>query len=199
MARDWTQIGPSSASLQAPPPPRNDTPAPRYAATIYSGKSYRNVFTRLFWDPASIEFEDEYLVALALSARIFSITNHLSVEVEANVAHRFGNADIWEFSLPVFLRWDDFPWNDSLYTTFGLALIGPSIVTEISDSERRKAHADKGSHFLNTFIPEITLSPPDDRNFAFIARVHHRSGIFGLINGVSGGSSYVSLGVRYRF
>ena len=148
------------------------------------------------WDK---EFENEYVLAAAFSVRLFDLTEHLSLELEANVARRFGDAELWEFALPLVFRWDYFPWNDYVYTTIGLAVIGPSYATEISDSERRKAHNEKGSKLLNYFAPEITLSPPDNPSFAFIGRVHHRSGAFGLINGVSGGSSYVSLGVRYRF
>ena len=202
-AASWTPLTPPQL---AEAPPRqveilspSIPPTPAYALSAYVGRSPSGRFTKIFYAPWEKELEDEHLVALAVSARLFNLTEHLSLEVEANVSRRFGNADHWEFAVPLLLRWDGFPWNDVLYTTFALAIMGPSYATEVSASEREKSHNDKGSHWLNYFAPEITVSPPGDRNFSFFARIHHRSGIFGLINGVSGGSSYVSLGVRYRF
>ena len=208
-ARPWTPVGQGFSLLADVPPPASKPetsvtkfdggrPTP-YAVTVYAGKSVRGRFTKLFWAPWDTDLENDYLLALSLSARLFELTDHLSLEIEANVARRFGEAELWEFAVPLILRWDDFPWNDTVYTTIGLSFLGPSYATEISATERRKSHNDKGSHWLNFFAPEITLSPPDDPGFAFVGRIHHRSGAFGLINGVSGGSSYVSLGVRYRF
>lgn len=207
IARPWTPLATADSQVaEASESGRRDEtsvtnlePRPPYAATVYAGKSIGNRLTTFLATPWESRFENEYVVSVSLSARLFELTDRLSLEVEANISRRFGNAELWEFAVPLFLRWDDFPWNDAIYTTVGLSLIGPSYATEISKTERRKSHNDRGSHWLNFFAPEITLSPPDNRNFEFVARVHHRSGIFGLINGVSGGSSYGSLGLRYRF
>lgn len=171
----------------------------RHAITVYTGKSIPKDFTSIFYAPWEIVFENTYLLALAVSTRLWSLDEHLDIELEASAARRFGDAELWEFAAALFLRWDGFPWNDVVYTTVGLGILGPSFATEISETERNKSGNGKGSKLLNYFAPEITLSPPDNRDFAFIARLHHRSGVFGLFDGVSGGSNFLALGVRYRF
>jgi hypothetical protein len=52
---------------------------------------------------------------------------------------------------------------------------------------------------LHNFSPEITFADPDNKNVELVLRLHHRSGIFGLIDGVSTGSTFVTTGIRVRF
>jgi hypothetical protein len=46
---------------------------------------------------------------------------------------------------------------------------------------------------------ELAFAPPSQPNWSVFLRVHHRSGVHGLFNGVSGGSNFLALGVRYGF
>ena len=74
--------------------------------------------------------------------------------------------------------------------------MGASYATGIPAWERQNSGNDKGSRWLEFLVPELTFaSGPTSRGEAFI-RVHHRSGLYGLINGVSGGSNYLSVGYR---
>ncbi len=208
---DWQPIEtPHEVRLAAVPEPVSPVAPPRmpdrlvdrmkpYALTIYGGQSITSDFTSIFYSPHRADFENTYLATLALSARVASLTDHLALELEAAVGRRFGDAELWEFHTALFLRWDDFPWNDTVYTTVGLGLFGPSYATEISETELDKSGNDKGSKLLNYFAPEITISPPDNRDLALIVRLHHRSGVFGLFNGVSGGSNFLVFGLRHRF
>lgn len=190
---------PESAPL-SPAPPAPAKPSFDYGLTFYAGKSATNSFTSLFYAPWNMRFEDTHLLAIAGSKKLGTIFWDIDVELELNIAKRFGNDDSWEFATTVFVRYDDFPWNDVVYTTVGVGLFGPSYATGISDTEKRKAgNGDKGSKLLNFFVPEITFSDPDIPELAFVFRIHHRSGIFGLYDGVSGGSNFVSFGTRYRF
>ncbi len=47
--------------------------------------------------------------------------------------------------------------------------------------------------------PEITFADPDNKNVEFLIRYHHRSGVFGLFDGVVSGSTFITAGVRFRF
>ena len=175
-------------------------PVPKpYALTAFAGPSIPSNFTSIFYSPWNAEFEDTYIAGLGISARIWEIAENLTLELDGHVARRFGDSDVWEFGAALLLRWDGFPWNDSVYTTVGLAVLGPSYATGVSETERRKSGNDKGSKLLNYFAPEITFSPPDNHDIAFVTRLHHRSGIFGLIDGVSGGSNFLTFGLRHRF
>lgn len=188
-------LGFGLTAAQAEPP----IPEPRpYAVTVYGGQVYSSNYTETFYNPGGIEFEDTGLVALALSARLMQWDWGLSFEVEGNVAKRFGDEDYWEFNAALVARWSNFPWNDFVYTTIGIPFFGPSYSTEISEVQRDKNNGD-GSHWLNFFAPEITFSPPSNPNVALVVRFHHNSGMFGVYNGISGGSAAVTAGVRFRF
>ena len=170
-----------------------------HAVTIYFGRSSPDAFSSIIFKPYDVNFEDTYLVAMALSTKLFDVGEYLDFELEGNIVRRFGDDEEWEFNAAIFLRWDKFPWQDFVYTTVGLGFIGPSFATGISETERRKSGNNKGSKVLNYFTPEITFSPPSNRNISVIMRVHHRSGAFGLFDGVDGGSSFVSVGFRHYF
>ena len=174
-------------------------PQPRpYAITVYGGQVYSSNLTETFYNPGGHGCADTRLRALAGSHRRLNFDWGLSFEVEGNVARRFGNDNYWEFNAALVARWSEFPWNDFVYTTIGIPFWGPSYSTEISEVQRDKNGGD-GSKWLNFFSPEITFSPPDNPNVALIIRFHHNSGVFGLYNGVSSGSSALTAGVRFRF
>lgn len=188
-------LGLGAGAAHAEPP----VPEPRpYAVTVYGGQVYSSNFTSTFYEPHNIEFEDIGLVAVAFSSRLLKFDWGLSFEAEGNVAKRFGDEDYWEFNAALVARWSNFPWNDFVYTTIGIPFFGPSYSTEISEVQRDKNDGD-GSKWLNFFAPEITFAPPDNPNVALVVRFHHNSGVFGLYDGVSGGSAAVTAGIRFHF
>ncbi|MCB4429005.1 DUF3769 domain-containing protein [Synechococcus sp. MU1643] len=72
---------------------------------------------------------------------------------------------------------------------------GVSYNTDVSLYE--KTFRENNSQLLNYlgFEVEAALSP----DLSLVGRIHHRSGVFGLYNGVSGGSNGYLLGLRYRW
>lgn len=124
----------------------------------------------------------------------------IDLELEAGVAKRFGSAytgNQWEFDFIPMARWTYFPWNDFVYTNFRLGMLGVSYVTSVSGFEKDFDSSRHGNKLLNLLIPELTFSPSRDAPFEAFIRVHHRSGAFGAINGVHGGSNYISTGIRF--
>ena len=215
LAGGWRSVNPPPPTdrLEAQahaqqPAPRVETGAPvvkrqggdfDYGFTMYAGKSATSNFTSLFYAPWNVDFEGTHLLAMAGSKRLGTIWWDIEVDAELNVAKRFGEDDAWELATMLFFRYDDFPWSEMVYTTLGVG-VGPSYATHISDTEKTKAgNGDKGSKFLNAFVPELTVADPDLPELAYVFRIHHRSGVFGLIDGVSGGSNFVSFGTRFRF
>jgi hypothetical protein len=75
---------------------------------------------------------------------------------------------------------------------------GLSILSETSEFERERADG-QSSLVLHYLAPEITFASPDNKNLELVLQLHHRSGIFGLIDDVSGGSTFISTGIRMRF
>ena len=76
---------------------------------------------------------------------------------------------------------------------------GVSYLTEISAFERSRDAKNDAAHLLHYMGPEITFANPDNKNLEFLVRYHHRSGVFGLFDGVVSGSTFITGGVRFRF
>lgn len=170
---------------------------PRQYVSFYMGKSVTNKFTSLFLEPHNARFEDTYLAAATYGYEVVRFGDYASIEIEGNAARRFGGADLWEFAVAGNFRWRRFPWNRHVLTTVSVSF-GPSYATRISDTERRKGGGE-GSKWLNFFSPEITFALPRYPRYEWLVRIHHRSGMFGAINNVSGGTNHLSTGFRYRF
>ena len=94
-------------------------------------------------------------------------------------------------------RWLKFPWNDTVRTSIA-AGEGISYASSIPKIEQERS-PDKTAHLLNYLMLELELAPPDDPRWSVFTRIHHRSGVFGLYDGVSKGSNILAAGVRVRF
>lgn len=92
------------------------------------------------------------------------------------------------------MRWTRFPWNHVVTTTFGGMLFGFDYIFEHSEEE---LHVNPTpTKLLNFFSPEITFALPDRPENQFVFRLHHRSGIFHLINGVDDSITFMTIGFR---
>lgn len=162
------------------------------------GFSAPDNFTGIIAQPWNTSFENTWIVNASASHLLWELDENTWLDGELGVGKRFGDSAAWEFFGLVFLRWDGLPWNEWVYTSIGVG-IGPSYATEISETERRKSGNDQGSRTLNMLVPEIAFALPDDEATQLVFRLHHRSGVFGLFNGVTGGSTFATVGVRVRF
>jgi hypothetical protein len=179
-----------------------------YAVTAFAGRGTDTDFTTILTEPWTVHFVDLWVVGAAMSARLGtvneltgsdlgSIGDYFSIDLEAGTAYRFGDEEMGEFWGAIYLRYDGFPWNDTIYTTIA-ANTGVSYITETSEFERGRSDG-QSSQLLHYLAPEITFADPDNKNLEFLIRLHHRSGVFGAFDGVSGGSSFVTSGIRMRF
>jgi hypothetical protein len=154
--------------------------------------------TRLLSESFTGEFEFESGIAgIAVSRRLGMLTSDLVVEGELQLIQHFAGEDHFEGNLVVAARWIRFPWNRVLPTTFALGL-GPSFATSLPEQERRR-HGHHSSAVLNEFFGEVTIGAPGLPRWALVGRMEHRSGIFGLINGVHDASTAFGYGLKYRF
>jgi hypothetical protein len=164
---------------------------------IYFGYLYENFYLKPLFAPQTLKFLPDFLVAANFDYRFYQwATVPLQFEGEFDVTRRWGAADEVEVVVAPFVRWTAFPWNEYLYTNARASIFGLSYVSGISPWERENSGNDRGSKFLQFGAFEFTFAPHENsRGEAFI-RVHHRSGLYGLINGVSGASNYLSVGFR---
>jgi hypothetical protein len=173
------------------------------AVALYAGREITTDMTSAFLienpvAPWHWQVGNSGIVAGAFSRRFATLFGLLDLEVEAGIAQRFGDMHATEGWLAADFRWTYFPWNDYVRTTIALAE-GGDYADQIDLEERRRAGDNRGSNFLNFFSPEITFAAPEHPEDELLLRFHHRSGVFGLIDGVYGGSSFGTIGFRHRF
>jgi hypothetical protein len=145
----------------------------------------------------SAEFDTSYrLLAVAIGNQFYQYNEHLAFELEAQGVQHLGDQTHAEWNAVFIARWLTFPWNHKLRTTFAFGE-GFSYATKTPNME--KLHNEKVSHFLNYLSIEFTFALPKTQRFHLVTRVHHRSGAYGLFNGVKGASNAVGLGLRYEF
>lgn len=215
--------GQTSPSLIAEAPPlRYATPAPQIAqaqvaqgqvaqtpvsfrtepaekpwhADIWYGALNPGDFTGIITDPASSTLEDEQIIGFTVGRELFDLGYGFRFGLGVLGSHRIDEGG-YELGLPMTVTFDGFPWRDRLPMRLAVA-VGPSFITKITPTEKRKDDDNQGSKLLNMFSPEIEIGVPDTDWSGFF-RLHHRSGIFGLVDGVSGGSTYMTFGLRHRF
>ena len=95
----------------------------------------------------------------------------------------------------IAVRWTAFPWNDYIRTSIAIS-DGLSIATHTAEHNANPSNA--GSVLLNYFTPEITLSLPDYQQYELAFSIHHRSGLYGLINNLPG-TQFGMVGLRMHF
>lgn len=143
-------------------------------------------------------FEDSYLVTLALAKRVASYKKKIDLEVEGQIVKHFGDQDHWEFNGLGALRWLPFPWDTYINTSFASGA-GLSYAVETPKVEERRRGEGQTQKFLTYLMIELAFSLPQLPDWSLVTRVHHRSGAFGLFNGVTGASNAWAFGIKYSF
>ena len=151
--------------------------------------------SKLLEIPAKVELEDSDTLGLSVSKEFAQWLKHMRWEGELQVIKHFGEQDHWEFVGSVNLRWVTFPWNSYVPTTFAFGE-GLSMATDIPDLERRDPSNSEPAALLNYILLELTFALPNS-SWSVVARVHHRSGVWGLFG--HSGSNVLAAGIRYRF
>ena len=171
-----------------------DAGAKDWAVTVYGAIQTRSDFHEMFYNP---DFDNDYkLLAVALKKRMGSYTKHLDFEWEAQVVKHFGEQNHMEFNGLLIARWLSFPWDKYLDTSLAVGN-GLSMATETPESEALQH--EKTSLLLDYVLVEASFSLPQIPKWSFVWRIHHRSGVFGLFNGVHGASNAMGAGLSYSF
>ncbi|MGZ0189284.1 MAG: hypothetical protein ACKVH0_14970 [Alphaproteobacteria bacterium] len=154
-------------------------------------------FTSIMFDAASTTVSSETIAGVGIGREVLDLGSGFSMEAGLWFAHRIDEGGV-ELGLPVTFVFDGFPWRDKLPMRLRLA-VGPSFISKITPTEQSKDVNNVGSKVLNMFNPEIEVGLPGAPEWSGFFRLHHRSGIFGLIDDVTGGSTYMLLGLKHRF
>ncbi len=175
-----------------------------WAVTVMGGVLNQANFSGILFSPWTSSFDDTQLLSGTVSRRVYEFSQdsflgpYWFIDWEVGAGQRFGNSTASEFWTAFYIKYDGFPWSNTIYMTTGVST-GLNYATSISDHEVKKGGNGTGTKLLHYFSPEITFADPDNKDFEVVARLHHRSGVFGLFDGVDGGSTFLSVGFRQHF
>ena len=122
----------------------------------------------------------------------------LELELDMSATGHFGGQGYAEGAIVPSVRWTWFPWNAWVYTNIRIGALGPSFTTADSQLEAYNTLNNYTRRWLSGGLFEWTFAPAATSTWEAFLRIHHRSGVFGLIDGVYGGSNYVSFGARFK-
>lgn len=164
-----------------------------WMVSLYGGRACYDSLENILSDR---EYVDSYVAALVLGKGLKDYKHYLRLEGEGQVAKHWGEQDHFEFNALLGLRWLPFPWDRYLETSFAVGA-GLSYATDEPEIEVEKN--DRTSRLLGYLMFELAVAVPQQPQWTLFARVHHRSGAYGLFDGVRGGSNVVGVGLRYAF
>jgi len=145
----------------------------------------------------SADYEKDYkLAALALSRKLEDNFESIDLEWEAQLVKHIDGQDHWEVNGLMIGRWLPFPWDNTLDTSFAFGA-GLSYATELPEFEQN--NHPNANQLLVYLLVELELTPPQQKDWSLVFRVHHRSGAYGLFNDVEGASNALGIGLKYRF
>jgi hypothetical protein len=142
-----------------------------------------------------IDFEESYLLAVALARTIAQYGDLASLEVEGQIVRHFDIQEHWELNALIAARWEKFYWDEYIDTSLAFG-IGPSYATRRPETEQ--AGREETDHLLTYLMVELELGLPSHPNTSFITRIHHRSCAFGVV-AEDGSSNALAFGIKHRF
>jgi hypothetical protein len=174
-----------------------------WALTYYYGITLHDALARIIGQ-GDIHRWPEHLQSFEV-AHTFSEQNGLRrlvsplvgvVAIAGDFAIRSGSNEptIYEFDPYLQFRWANFPWNQYVVTSLAVGE-GISYVTSVPAIERRYSNNTK--RLLNFLMLEATFAFPSYPRLQLVARIHHRSGAYGLYRAGNSGSNVIGLGLRY--
>ncbi len=163
--------------------------------TVYAGRLSDSYLRDIIRHGGPRDWENSYDVGVGATRVLYDNGRNLSLEAEGNALQYLGEQFHQELTSAVALRWHSFPWDKKVDTSFAL---GEGFSWQSENSKYEDRVNKDVSQWLNYLFLEFTFARPKHPNTQLVLRLHHRSGVYGLINGVVGGSNLYNMGVRFR-
>ncbi len=168
----------------------------RWMVSFYTGQYSDTALNEII--RFNTDFESSNVYVLSLGRELGTFKDIIGYEVEGQVAWHTGEQTHEEINAAFTLRWLPFPWDRYLDTSFAFGN-GLSYATSDPELEIREGNDHETNQLLYYILVETAFTIPHYDSWDLFVRVHHRSSVFGLIGGISTGSNFVGIGIRYRF
>ena len=175
-----------------------------WAATYYYGYTVNNPLIRVMtfsnlkrWPEGIQSLELAYTLDQNNPVRRFFNPLVGVVQIAGNVTLRNGKNEsrIFEFDPYIGFRWANLPWNHYVNTSLAIGE-GVSYDSSIPAIERKNKNLNT-KRLLNYLMLEATFAHPSYPRLQLVARIHHRSGAYGLYHAGNSGSNDIGFGIRY--
>ena len=165
----------------------------KWFVSVYGGQASNNRLVEIM----GLEHQstDAHMLAFTGGKELVTFKQYLRLEAEGQVAKHFDRQSHVELNALLILRWLPFPWDQFVDTSVA---IGDGLSYAFTDPPLESENDEKTTNMLNYLMFEITVNSPRCDTIQFFARIHHRSGIYGLIEGVTEGSNFICAGIKWR-
>ena len=174
--------------------------AQEWGVLVFGGEMSNHNFENTLSPIYSQSRENIYFAGAAINRRIRD-GRYIDVELEGGGGYQFAdgsNNDSGQIWAALYFRYDRFPWNRFIYTTVAIST-GLNYSFNKTAFEENEDHNDGTRRLLHYLSPEITFAHPDHKQWQGVLRLHHRSGVYGLLGCNHCGSNMVTAGVRRKF
>lgn len=146
------------------------------------------------------QFEPYTAVSAGVSHRLIRSERYMALDAELVLTRYLENPRSYGVGASLMARLIETPWHRTLPGSLGFGA-GWSWATRIPEVEAKSIPISARGLFQLQMEFEFDLgrAANDGGAWSVFIRDQHRSGIFGLIDGVVGGSDYICLGVRRWF
>lgn len=141
------------------------------------------------------KFVNQWDLTLGVNYAFYKNDPWVHLEAELQASQYFDASHAQSYQAAFLVRWLQVPWRKYVNSSFA-AGIGLSYATQIPQVER---DLEKSSKLLLHLVIEYAAFFDDKETWEALFRIQHRSGIFGTVGDVVGGSDYVCLGTRLHF
>jgi hypothetical protein len=115
------------------------------------------------------------------------------IELEGQVLRHFGDQHHWEGTLALMFRTGQIPLLSGLSVNLA---IGEGLSYASERPRLEGSFRVEPTRFLNYLAFEAEFAHPSLPGVYFVTRIHHRSGIFGVVAPRESGSNFIGAGIR---
>lgn len=167
-----------------------------YSVSIYHGQYSDSGLPDEILLLKKVKFERSYMLAVTFAQTFSQPTVNRRWEYELQMAKHSLKQEHTEINALILHRWLFNVNNHQLSLALG---DGISYASNVPKLERTLETDSNATQALNYILLEASMQPLPVYQTHLIFRIHHRSGIFGLIDNVDGGSNHLGFGVRFEF